>query len=365
MNTDYEEVFLPKSKKRVKIPVDENGYVPERALINRVSNNSGSNDFDEQHSILIPNGKLTPRMVAAWWEDPGCCDIEEIDVRGKPRTDIGQRTGKDAEFQKKIVVYGTAEEEKRIRKLLDESFPDEKDRKALVGKGKITVTARPLSSDRIGETDAVGSISLDRQRGMTTSTTVHEGSHMLRAKDETRKDPKTKSAVQRKGWSASTRSNVEESLTVAEQLARREGTSGYYHFVPVKDKETGRWRSPTDSEARTMCEQDRILFSGGKQLDGDKAVESVSRNWSKSHIARLRINGKGKMAVNAVSEYDNGVTPVKVRVSKKKEAPKTEKCIPIPKKSGRKTSGKKTEKCIPEIPAKKSSGKKSRFKIRK
>ena len=82
---------------------------------------------------------------------------------------------------------------------------------------------------------------------------------------------KTKSAVRRKGWSESTRSNVEESLTVAEQLARREGMSGYYHFVPVNDKETGRWRSPTDAEARAMCEQDRKLFSDRKQLNGDKS----------------------------------------------------------------------------------------------
>lgn len=317
---DYVSVVLPKSGRKARIPVDENGFVPQGALIDRISSDSGSNDFDEHHSILLPNTKLTPKMVAAWWEDPGCCDIEEIDVIGRPRNNIGDRKGKDAEFQRSITVYGTEGEEKRIRKLMEEAFPDEKDRKALLSKGKIKVVARPLQSGVSGRTDTRTTIDLDRRWGMTPSTVVHEGSHMLRQKDGSRKDPKTKTAVKRRGWSDYTTSNVEESLTVAEQLSRRESVSGYYMYVPVKDKETGRWRNPTTGEAKMMAKQDRKLFSKGKALTGDEAVRSVSENWSRSHIARLRVNGRGKMAINAVSEYDDGIKPVKVRVRKKKRS---------------------------------------------
>ena len=46
-------------------------------------------------------------------------------------------------------------------------------------------------------------------------------------------------------------------------------------------------------------------------------MESVSRNWSKSHIARLSYKSKGKMAVNQAAGIYLGIEPVSKAQPKK------------------------------------------------
>ena len=90
---------------------------------------------------------------------------------------------------------------------------------------------------------------------------------------------------------------VEESCTVAEQMARgKDPQSGYYQYIKVKDKKTNRWRYPYPEEAQQMMDEDRMLFTNGtgRPLSGKSAINSVNNNWIKSHISRLHF-GRAKL----------------------------------------------------------------------
>lgn len=303
-------VYLPGQKRTVHVPVDKDGYVDPDYLAKYGT--YSHTDYDKSHKIVLPS-KLKPNQAKAWLDDPDSCDIEEIDVLGKPRRNIGNRKGKDAEFQKKIAVYGTASEEKEIRALLDEAFPSQKDRDALTSKGDVEIIARRLKPDRLGDTNSNNLIRLGRDGGMTNDVIVHEGTHCLRNRDG--RTGKTK-AVSNAQYANPSYANVEESLTVAESLARKKdnGMEGYYYYVPVKDSKSGHWRSPTDAEAKTMYLQDRRLFSKGSPKTDAAAVKSVNENWGRSHISRLKIKGRGRMAINTVAAHDSSVKPIRERL---------------------------------------------------
>lgn len=100
---------------------------------------------------------------------------------------------------------------------------------------------------------------------------------------------------------------VEESRTVAERMAsdRRFDASDYYSRVQVYDVKTRRYRAPTPAESRRMAEEDRKLFTEGtgRSLSGRRAADSVSRNWAKSNISRLKLSNR--MAISIV----NGTPP--------------------------------------------------------
>ena len=120
---------------------------------------------------------------------------------------------------------------------------------------------------------------------------------------------------------------VEESCTVAEQMARQRDfdPSGYYEHVQVYDTKTHRYRNPTREEARRMAEEDRKLFTNGtgKPLTGKAAIESVNKNWSKSHIARLKLGNR-----MAISTMQNATGSGKTRQPKKSTPAKQQRQSP-------------------------------------
>ena len=62
-----------------------------------------------------------------------------------------------------------------------------------------------------------------------------------------------------------------------------------------------------------------FTYGRGKGLKGDEALKSVERNWEKSHISRMFIDGG--MAVNVMARTYGNVKPVsmaKPRSGKKK-----------------------------------------------
>lgn len=332
----YTVVNLP-SGKRVRVPVDKGGNVDLRRLsaIMDIDDKKSVHDYDERADKVLPVD-CTPRQAAAWIASTDNVDIEGLDVKGSPLRNYGDRTGDNLEVHRKIDVYALPDQEKQIRDTIDSAFTLE-DRRKLVGKGIMEVESRPLKSGVLG-THCEDNISLKRGRGVKNSVVVHEGVHHLRQVDKDRESPVVKTFdfkdVQYSGRStdpgAITRykmaeaSNVEESCTVAESMARQKDfdVSGYYYSVQVFDPKTHRYRNPTPAEAERMAEEDRKLFTeGGKPLAGREAVRSVERHWADSNIARLKLGRS--MAINTMARCkpSSGVKPITNSKSPKKSKP--------------------------------------------
>ena len=292
-----------------EIPVGADGCVPQAALLQRFNEvvearghvRNKAKDYDQEAAVVLPL-QLTPREAAAWWDTPNRYDIQYIDAPGPVRQNLDYI--KDPAVRKvheNLELICLPSEEREVRKLIDQAY-SLAERQQLVKNGKVTVTVRPLA-------DAAGNIlgrriELDRETGKNNSTVVHEGLHLLRKDDPGRKGV-TKSAVGERKIASLDRLNLEESCTVAEQMARGEQpSSGYYHFVQVFDEQKKRWRYPTEKEALAMMKSDRLLFTNGqnKPLRGKAAVKAVEENWSHSHIARLKIKGAKKMAREEFSQ---------------------------------------------------------------
>ena len=100
-------------KTRYGIPVGPDGYVPESELIKHFERvmakrqreydderataellgekmpniNLAKRDYDNTSDTVIPL-KCTPEQVAAWWRDPSCCDVQDIDTAGAPKVNV-------------------------------------------------------------------------------------------------------------------------------------------------------------------------------------------------------------------------------------------------------------------------------------
>lgn len=298
----------------IDIPVDSNGHVPEQALLRRFKEwsdekpswlypkaNRGAKDYKSRAEIVLPN-KVTPKQAVGWWLDPSSCDIEDIDVAGKPKRNVRSLRTKSKNMrdaQAKIPVTSTYGEEKKVRKNLTESFTA--DELEVLGKSKTTIHVYPRTHTAAGTYQGSRNrVTVDRYKIDKPSVITHEVVHTLRDKDKTRRGILKVSDV----------ACVEESLTIAEQQARLDepGNTGYYWMVRVFDEDTRRWRKPTNAEAMAMAAEDHKLFTGGKKgLKGKAAQESVEKNWHNSHISRLVYKSDGKMAINMANEAYDGV----------------------------------------------------------
>ena len=303
---------MPRSRADLsKMPSSPDGYVPEEALLNHFYRSGKvtdhAKDYDDPASHVYPI-KLTPKQAAAWWTNPTRNDIEYIDAPGKAMYNTsGIKDPRSKKVHQKIGVVAPPSKEEEIRQLFDESYPIEEQEK-MVKKNGLIISLRPLGKS-VGRYDTKATqIELDYEGGRNNSTMVHEGAHHLRRVDDSRSSKVTKSPAN--GLTNMSMVNVEESCTVAEQMARgKNPSSGYYGEVMVFDKKTKRWRKPTESEAVKMMEEDRKLFTNGTNtpLTGKAAVDSVNKNWHKSHIARLKIEGSGTMAIKQMEKMDTSV----------------------------------------------------------
>lgn len=255
---------------------------------------------------MLP-AKVTPEQAAAWWIDPGSCDIEDIDVPGKPKRNTnGLGTNAQRAALAKIPVTATVGEEAKVRRNLIKAFTNEE--LITLGRAGTKIHVYPRTHKAAGTYEAAQNrIAVDHDNAFAQTTVTHEVVHALRDEDMSRRGILAKSNIPR----------IEESLTVAEQQARNDspGLSGYYWDCKVYDQKSKRWRKPTDKEAIRMAEEDHKLFTEGrgKGLRGAAAMESVSRNWSKSHIARLSYKSRGKMAVNQAAGIYLGIEPVSMK----------------------------------------------------
>ena len=328
---DTQTVVLPSSGKKCRIPVGKDGYVPDTVLLKHLyTRGSPNNDYEQKADVVLPS-KLTPRQVAPWWEDPDKYDIESIDVKGKPLNNPGGRKGDNRAVHKKVHIYAAPSEERKIRKVFDSSF-SLAERKKMVAKNDVNIEVRPMAGKIAGEYRGKSDIDLRRYKGDNNSIMLHEGTHLLRSEDDDRKNKITTSAskldIPRRGSSKNAEKvrsrsmmNIEESCTVAEQMARAKTNagSGYYKEVPVFDNKTRRWRKPTLAEVTKMQTEDRKLFTNGKNkpLAEKAAIESVNKNWASSHIARLKTAKSRRMAINDMAAIDKNIKPVTAKQTRR------------------------------------------------
>ena len=92
----------------VRIPVDENGYVPLEALQERNADRSGRAQAMDaaRTSKVVLSHVLTPEQAASWWVHPGRSDIEGIDAPARQK--IVKRKEKPKEPEKPKDYIGTA-----------------------------------------------------------------------------------------------------------------------------------------------------------------------------------------------------------------------------------------------------------------
>ena len=340
-------------KTRYGIPVGPDGYVPESELIKHFERvmakrqreydderataellgekmpniNLAKRDYDNTSDTVIPI-KCTPEQVAAWWRDPSCCDVQDIDTAGAPKVNVPKdMTPEQQRDQGRIKVIATPSEEQKLRRGLVMTYSPEDLRR--IAETRPTYAIKPTGVGYSGRyIPSRTRIELDRKEGLNQGTIAHESGHLLRDRDDDRTDV----IVQRNPVLG-----IEESCTVAEQQARSDKPdyTGYYMSVAVYDEEKHVWRKPTRAQAHRMAEEDHLLFTygRGKGLKGDEALESVRVNWPKSHIARLFTDGG--MAINVMARMYGNVDPVSMA------KPRTKKQIEgAPKEITNATAGK-------------------------
>lgn len=331
-----------------KIPTEDDGFVPEQAIQKRYREyyrmkqaeydgrrleamlsgkkpapavNLAKRDYSTTADVVIPL-KCTPEQIAAWWDDPSCCDVQDVDCAGPPKVNVPKgMTMLQKRDQGRIRVIATPLEEQRLRRELVRGF--EPGDVSKIAASSPIIQVRPMSFAATGSYSPSGNrVTVDRDRGLRQRTVVHELSHQLRATDPHRRGPVVTANPDR---------NIEESCTVAEQMARSDEVdySGYYMKACVYDRRTCRWRGPTPAEARRMAEEDHMLFTEGRGrgLKGNSALRSVERHWAQSHIARLRMHGN-KMAVNRMADETGAVE--RVSMAKPRTAKEAEERRDVP-----------------------------------
>lgn len=333
-------------KKAVRIPIGEDGFVPEKDLLKRFDDwsaedggnpksNRGWKDYTNRAEVVLPK-KLTPKQAAQWWVNPGCCDIEDIDVPGKAKHNVQYLSRSQKKAQARIPIISTSSEEKAVRHNLARSFTDEE--LETLGKSKAQIRVYPRTQKATGTYVPVSStITVNRQNAVEQSTITHESVHALRDHD------KARTGILKRSDSIV----IEESMTVAEQLARSDSSdpSGYYWNCKVFDEKRRRWRNPTNKEAVSMANEDHMLFTNGrgKGLKGETAMNSVRKNWSKSNISRLSYKSNGKMAINQAAEMYNGIDKISKSPIKTSPVKTTTQRTPVLASLPSKTSKNKTK----------------------
>ncbi|MCI2075191.1 MAG: hypothetical protein LKJ94_05785 [Candidatus Methanomethylophilus sp.] len=331
------------------IPTGDDGYVPEQAIQKRYRDyyRQKQAEYDAARALAIAEGrrpapaadlskrdymrtsdrviplKCTPEQIADWWADPASCDVQDIDCAGLPKVNVPKgMTLLQKRDQGRIRVIASPLEEQRIRRELVMGF-EPGDVSKIAATSPI-IQVRPMHRPVTGTySPSDNRVTIDREQGLEQGTVVHELSHQLRATDRSRRGPIVTANPSR---------DIEESCTVAEQMARSDKVdySGYYAKACVYDRKTCRWRDPTPAEARRMAEEDHMLFTEGrgKGLKGNAALRSVERHWGESHIARLRIHGS-KMAVNRMADETGAVERVSMAKARTRQEAERKARTPV------------------------------------
>lgn len=240
---------------------------------------------------------VTPGQAVRWANNPGRIDIRGIDAPAPARDGIG--------VQKGIRIHGTKADDRMIRSILSDAFSPEELRalgtSVKHGTAGIDIWAEPFGNGADGAYDG-RDLGFDIYSDDPARPFVHEAVHAMRDRDAGRRGLPRTPVMYEEGIGADEVS-MEESLTVAEQMAREGGhrqSDPYYDSVPVWDGH--RWRKPRPDEAERMYREDLRLL---KNTPGTPS-QKTSAVWTRMHLARLRLGG---MTAIQYAEMEGYVPP--------------------------------------------------------
>lgn len=297
-------IYKRVGRKRYKIPVDSDGYVPVWAMAQRLQEVGDNSDIDETDIDVLPTD-LTPDEIIDWWIDPSSCDIEGIDTEDSSIYNMDGVPKEQIDVQRRIaVVTVDPKEQKRIRHILSESFSKEELCK-MAQNGSFVIKTIEDGGDATGcywrRQDGVEVPLIEIEKGCTADGIVHEAVHHSRAVDRTRTGKlrttyptdstgrldtmKFSKLPQKK------RDQIledEERWTTAETNVRTrvdKVQSGYYDDVPDSDP-----RRAYEEDMRTLrgCPKD-ISDKELPRLTGKAAKDAVLKGYEYSNIARAQI----------------------------------------------------------------------------
>ncbi len=282
-----------------RIPVDERGYVPVTAMAQRYQE-FGNNKRDRcsDAEVIYPL-KSKPEEIVAWWADPSSSDVKGIDTKDSLIYDVKWiRDPEMRDAQSRIaVVTPSKSEQRRIRKILAESFSAKELRAMAKGPSVVIETKDSLGKATgyyLRKSDGVEVPLITLETGTTADGVVHEMIHHART---TRKPGQITSSpipvdstgkVDEKACSRMSPNrkamlhDAEESATVAETVVRTRTDprqSGYY------DKVGGR--------AAYINDRQRIAsrYCSGKDcaLVGAEALAVTKREYDSMEIAKAKL----------------------------------------------------------------------------
>ena len=376
-----------------QIPIDpKTGKVPESALFERFVNVEEGDREGHIRNIAIdlaqfsnkmniqPKGGYTPEELikTGWYQHPNESDILGIDDPATSAMKIIEglsKTGQEA--GRKIAILTSPESRQRIEKVLRENFTGAELKRAVKDRGIIITEANNLGP-------GVGGYYMGRQPGVdvprivlrpnsSEDTITHEFIHHERLTDPTRKGvARTSFPVMEDGRRDPVMAtlmgredlvNLEEAATVAEAAVRTRQPevrpTGYYIYIDG---------SPGTHEAvKEAYDHDRDVLTKNskgqnKPKRGKNAVNAVNKNFSKTKISTLRVDKKGKKAIDVYEQHKQEYEKPVPTSSKKEEVkiptaskPMATANIIGPSKSSKATKAK-------NAPAKKTAPKKTAAK---
>lgn len=363
------------------VPVDQNGRVPEDALIRRFLDTSigprgngvrrlGADvKKTARKTYPVPEGGFTPEQIVdtKWWNDPGSCDIEGIDDGYGPTMDFGPGMGRfeRATGGKIAIIAPTEAEKRRIANVLDDNFTTAELKAAAWKYGLIIRTGKPMkgcSGHYEFRQEGVDTPVIVLKPGTSDETIVHEFCHHLRAVDPSRSGlTKTPMNIAADGRAVpsyfqsdyDSRITLEEAANVTETTGRTKELDrthcGYY------------WKIPKSFDPQAEFRYDRELMTGGLGKDsrpkqGKRLMDAVEENFDDTTISRMKYKGR-KSAMGYVKQLrEEDVLPERRKPAKKAPAKPKEPKKPmserdkwveefmkgrIPKEFTDKTGGKK------------------------
>jgi len=290
--------------RRYRIPVDEYGFVPVHALVQRFQQCGSVRDLNDNDSVLYPM-RCKPQDIVSWWADPGSGDILGLDTKDSIVYDVSSIRGKAMrKAQRKIgVVSENRAEQRRIRKVLETSFTAA-ELEEMTGNGSFVIRTVPSCGGATGyylrKQDGVEIPLIVIEERTTADGIVHEVVHHARTMFSRKGITRTAFPTERDGtldsdaygrMSRRDRDrivNVEEAMAVAETVARTPKDrlqSGYYDKVPERD-------------ARSAYIEDRHVMAGKPMSvpdfmivpqKGKRAIRSTEEKAMNTNIAMAEI----------------------------------------------------------------------------
>lgn len=289
-------VTIRRGLKKARIPIDGKGYVPKWAIAEHYNLYGRRSDGQKTDIRVLPNYGLTPELIADWWFDPNCMDIQDVDTRGAawysvPRTIRGR---KRAALKRIPIIADDPKEATRIRKEHSKSFTAEQlEKQADLG---LILEIRDSLSDCTGyyirKQKGVAIPRIIYEKGTSPDGIVHEMVHHQRVVDGRTAFPTSRHTkkLKERRYAHSDFDAIErkeERETVAETQIRMSGgpvsirdQSGYYDTIPG-----------VDPRKAYLADRKR-MNPNGKPITGKKTIKQMEKEYSNTYIARARIQSQ-------------------------------------------------------------------------